>query len=139
MGSFPPFPPELLGAIVEEVHSPSDLLHLRATNSTLNTLATPLAFNSVCLQNRNKSIENFKLLVKSRLAPYVHEVVFQYTEQEDHGTFVENCSICFTNHLSLRLCLLTQTRRAILHPHMHEDMMEKPSWKLFAALHIFLH
>jgi hypothetical protein len=89
------FPPELFGAIVAEVRSPSDLLRLRATNSTLSAYATPLAFRSVCLANRDKSIQSFKLLVKSRLQPFVREVVFQYMEQ-DPSTFVGDRSI----HLS---------------------------------------
>jgi len=74
------FPPELLGAIVAEVHSLPDLLRLRETNTTLNEFATPLAFRSVVLANRDKSIQNFRLLSTSRLSPFVHEVVFQYME-----------------------------------------------------------
>ena len=85
-------PPELLGAILAEVRSTSDLLQLRLTNTTLNELATPLAFKSVCLENRNNNIKCFKLIAKSRLAPHVREVVFQYVE-EVTGTFVENRSI----------------------------------------------
>jgi len=73
-------PPELLGAIVAEVHSLPDLLRLRETNSTLNEFATPLAFRSVVLANRDKSIQNFRLLSTSRLALSVREVVFQYME-----------------------------------------------------------
>ena len=94
MGSVPTFPPELLGAIVAEVHFTPVLLQLRATNKTLNALATPLAFKSVRLENRNKSIQNFKFLVKSSLAPHVNEVVFQYMEQETR-TSVENRLIHF--------------------------------------------
>lgn len=74
------FPPELLGAIVAEVHSLPDLLRLRETNSTLNEFATPLAFRSVVLANRDESIQNFRILSTSRLAPFVREVVFQYME-----------------------------------------------------------
>jgi hypothetical protein len=74
------FPPELLGAIVAEVHFLPDLLRLRETNSTLNEFATPLAFRSVVLANRDKSIQNFRILSTSRLAPFVREVIFQYME-----------------------------------------------------------
>lgn len=74
------FPPELLGAIVDEVHSIPDLLRLRETNTTLNEFATPLAFRSVVLANRDKSIRNFMLIATSRLARFVHEVIFQYME-----------------------------------------------------------
>jgi hypothetical protein len=74
------FPHELLGAIVAEVHSLPDLLRLRETNSTLNEFATPIAFRSVVLANRDKSIQNFRLLSTSRLSPFVREVVFQYME-----------------------------------------------------------
>ena len=74
------FPPELLGVIVAEVHSLPDLLRLRETNSTLNEFATPLAFRSLVLANRDKNIRNFTLLSKSKLAPFVREVVFQYME-----------------------------------------------------------
>ena len=91
MESSPTFPPELLGAIVAQVFSPADLLQLRATNSTLNTFATPRAFHSVRLANRDKSIRVFKLLANSRLAPHVREVVFQYMEL-DPGTFVQDHS-----------------------------------------------
>jgi hypothetical protein len=81
------FPPELLGAIVAEVYSLPDLLRLREANSTLNEFATPLAFRSVVLANRDNSIHNFRLITTSRLAPFVHEVVFQYMEL-DPSTFV---------------------------------------------------
>lgn len=74
------FPPELLGAIVAEVHSLPDLLRLRETNTTLNEFATPFAFRSVVLANRDKSIQNFSFLSRSRLAPFVREVIFQYME-----------------------------------------------------------
>jgi hypothetical protein len=74
------FPPELLGAIVAEVHSLPDLLRLRETNITLNEFATPLAFRSVVLANRDKSIQNFRLISTSRLALFVREVIFQYME-----------------------------------------------------------
>jgi len=83
------FPPELLGAIVAEVHSLPDLLRLRETNSTLNEFATPLVFRSVVLANRDKSIQNFRLLSTSRLAPFVREVVFQYMEL-DPSMFVQS-------------------------------------------------
>ena len=73
-------PPELFGAIVAEVHSLPVLLRLRETNSTLNEFATPLAFRSVVLENRDKSTQNFKLLSTSRLAPFIREVVFRYME-----------------------------------------------------------
>lgn len=82
-------PPELLGAIVAEVHSLPDLLRLRETNSTLNEFATPLAFRSVVLANRDKSIQNFRLLSTSRLSPFVREVVFQYMEL-DPSMFVSS-------------------------------------------------
>jgi hypothetical protein len=81
-------PPELLGAIVVEVHSLPDLLRLRETNSTLNEFATPLAFRSVVLANRDKSIKNFTLLSNSRLNLFVREVVFQYMDL-DPSMFVQ--------------------------------------------------
>ena len=82
-------PPELLGAIVVEIHSLPDLLRLRETNSTLNDFATPLAFRSVVLANRDKSIEKFRLLSTSRLAPFVREVVFQYMDL-DPSMFIQS-------------------------------------------------
>jgi hypothetical protein len=82
-------PPELLGAIVGEVRSLPDLLRLRETNSTLNEFATPLAFRTLVLANRDKSIHNFTLLSTSRLSPFVREVVFQYMEL-DPSTFVQS-------------------------------------------------
>jgi len=92
------FPPELLGAIVAEVHSLPDLLRLRETNHTLNDFATPLAFRSVVLANRDKSIKNFTVLSTSRLSPFVREVVFQYMEL-DPSKFVQSIN----PDLSLRL------------------------------------
>lgn len=89
MESPPVFPPELLGAIVAHVQSPSDLLQLRAANTTLNTFATPRAFRSVCLVNRDDKIRLFNQLASSRLAPHVREVIFQYMEA-DPGTFVQH-------------------------------------------------
>lgn len=97
-------PPELLGAIVAETHSLPDLLRLRETNSTLNEFATPLAFRSVVLANRDKSINNFRLLSTSRLSPFVREVVFQYMEL-DPSMFVS-----INPDLSLRL-IVTYERR----------------------------
>ncbi len=82
-------PPELLGEIVAEVNSLPDLLRLRETNSTLKEFATPLAFRSVVLANRDKSIQKFKLLSTSELAPFVREVVFQYMEL-DPSMFVHS-------------------------------------------------
>ena len=101
MESSPVFPPELLGEIVAYVQSPSDLLQLRAANTTLNTFATPRAFRSVCLVNRENSIRDFKLLASSELAHHVREIIFQYMEA-DPGAFVQDRSI----HLS-RLILAT--------------------------------
>lgn len=82
-------PHELLGAVVAEVHSLPDLLRLRETNSTLNDFATPLAFRSVVFANRDKIIDNFRLISTSRLAPLVREVVFKYMEL-DPSMFVMN-------------------------------------------------
>lgn len=92
-------PPELLGAIVVETHSIPELLRLRETNSTLNEFATPLAFRSVVLENRDKSIKNFKLIATSRLMPFVREVVFQYREL-DPSMFVQSIQIypCDRSH-----------------------------------------
>jgi hypothetical protein len=105
------FPPELLGAIVSEVHSLPDLLRLRETNHTLNEFATPHAFRSVVLANRDKSIQNFRLLSTSRLAPFVREVVFQYMEL-DPSMFVPSThpSIHPSIHPS-RLILVTDYGR----------------------------
>src|SRR5713226_5067695 len=96
------FPTELLGEIAAEVDSLPDLLRLRQTNSTLNELATPLAYRSVVLANRDKSIEHFKFIAKSRLSPYVHEVVFQYMEL-DPSTFAQSSNRSIYPDLSLRL------------------------------------
>ena len=77
------FSPELLGAVVAEVHSQSDLLQLRATNSTLNALATPLAFRSIQFRNTDKSLERFKrLAIYPKTAELVREVVYQYEEAD---------------------------------------------------------
>jgi hypothetical protein len=77
------FPPELFAAIVAEVRSLPDLLHLRATNSALCTLATPLAFRSVNLANSDKSIARFKRLTTySKTSRLIREVVYQYEEAD---------------------------------------------------------
>ncbi|KAH9956335.1 hypothetical protein BC827DRAFT_1232144 [Russula dissimulans] len=76
-------PPELLGAIVAEVRSPSELLNLRAVNSTLNAFATPLAFRSISFANGDKSIERFKRISNSpKFAQHIREVVYQYEEAD---------------------------------------------------------
>jgi len=77
------FPAELLGAIVAEVSSLSDLLNLRAANSTLNTFATPLAFQSVSFANGDKSIERFKRISNyPKFAQHIRKVVYQYEEAD---------------------------------------------------------
>jgi hypothetical protein len=76
-------PTELLGAIVAEVHSQPDLLRLRTTNTTLNALATPFAFQSIQFSNTDKSLENFKCLTNHpKIAPLIREVVYQYKEAD---------------------------------------------------------
>ena len=77
--------PELLEAIVAEVHSPSALLQLRAANSDLNTLATPLAFRSICFINKDKSLERFKRIVNydhEKFAQHIRQVIYQYEEAD---------------------------------------------------------
>jgi hypothetical protein len=77
------FPPELLGAIVAEVHSQPDLLRLRAANSTLNALATPRAFRAIQFANTDKSLERFKRLANyPKFTGLIHEVVYQYVEAD---------------------------------------------------------
>ncbi|KAI9459318.1 hypothetical protein F5148DRAFT_1219240 [Russula earlei] len=77
------FPPELFGAIVQEVRSPSDLLRLRAVSSTLNALATPLAFHSVRFLNTDSSIERFKRLTTyPKFLPLIRKVIYQYAEAD---------------------------------------------------------
>lgn len=89
------FPPELFGAILAEVDSPSDLLQLRSTNSTLNSLATPLAFRSIRFANRDKSIARFKRLTTyPKIAELIREVVYQY-EEADPST----CGRSFDLHI----------------------------------------
>jgi len=81
-------PPELLGAIVAEVTSLSDLLNLRTVNSTLNEFATPLAFRSVSFANGDKSIERFKRISNyPKFAQHIRKVIYQY-EEADPSTFV---------------------------------------------------
>jgi hypothetical protein len=77
------FSSKFLGAVLAEVHSQSDLLQLRATNSTLNALATPLAFRSIRFRNTDKSLERFKRLAQYRkTAELIREVVYQYEEAD---------------------------------------------------------
>jgi hypothetical protein len=135
MESSPVIPPELLGAIVAYVQSPSDLRQLRAANTTLNTFATPRAFRSICLVNRDNRIRDFKLLASSELAPHVREIIFQYMEA-DPGAFVQDRPV----HLSrLILDVRTQTGKADLYPIMHrEDLTEQLLWEHLPTLYIFL-
>jgi hypothetical protein len=87
------FPPELLGAVVAEVHSQPDLLRLRATNSTLNALTTPFVFRSIQFRNTDKSLERFKRLANyPKTAKLIREVVYQYEEagsSKSDGRFVD--------------------------------------------------
>lgn len=71
-----------------EVHSQSDLLRLRAANSTLNALATPLAFRSIQFANTDKSLERFiRLANYPKFSGLIHEVVYQY-EEADRSTCI---------------------------------------------------
>jgi hypothetical protein len=73
---------------VAEVHSQSDLLRLRAANSTLNALATPLAFRSIQFANTDKSLERFiRLANYPKFSGLIHEVVYQY-EEADRSTCI---------------------------------------------------
>ncbi|KAI0249304.1 hypothetical protein BJV78DRAFT_1228592 [Lactifluus subvellereus] len=80
-----PLAPELLEAIVAEVRSPETLLQLRTASSYLNTLATPLAFRSICFINKDNSLERFKRIAnydRDKLAQHIREVIYQYEEAD---------------------------------------------------------
>jgi hypothetical protein len=126
------FPPELLGAIVAEVHSQSDLLQLRATNSTLYAFATPLVFQSIQFENTDKSLARFKRLTNyPKTSKFIHEVVYQY-KKADRSTFRG----AFYRHKVTYSCHRAHTPT---HEKMHlvvrtvsEDLMERLFWKRLA-------
>ncbi|KAI0298371.1 hypothetical protein B0F90DRAFT_1926581 [Multifurca ochricompacta] len=76
-------PPELIAEIISEVHTPSDLLQLRLVNSMMNTLATPLAFQSIRVINKDRSVNRFRrIAAHKKFAQLVHQVIYQYEEAD---------------------------------------------------------
>ncbi|KAF9237728.1 hypothetical protein BU15DRAFT_75716 [Melanogaster broomeanus] len=78
-------PLELVGAVVENVSSTSDLLHLRSVNSTCHDLVTSSVFRRVHVQNSVQSAQNCRSILSSpSLAAHVREVVYDH---RDHAQF----------------------------------------------------
>ncbi|KIJ11873.1 hypothetical protein PAXINDRAFT_157164 [Paxillus involutus ATCC 200175] len=78
-------PIELVGAVVENVSSTSDLLQLRSVNSTCRDLVTANLFRRVHIQNSVQSALNCRsILASPSLAVHVREVVY---DQRDHAQF----------------------------------------------------
>ncbi|KIK94011.1 hypothetical protein PAXRUDRAFT_12313 [Paxillus rubicundulus Ve08.2h10] len=78
-------PIELVGAVVENVSSTSDLLQLRSVNSTCCDLVTASLFRRVHIKNSVQSAQNcLSILASPSLAVHVHEVVY---DQRDHAQF----------------------------------------------------
>ncbi|KAH0834652.1 hypothetical protein J3R83DRAFT_10162 [Lanmaoa asiatica] len=78
-------PIELVGVVVENISSTSDLLSLRFVNSTCNHLVTPHVFRSIHIHNNVPSAQNCRsILASPSLATHVREVVY---DQRDHARF----------------------------------------------------
>lgn len=78
-------PVELVGVVVENVSSTSDLLSLRSVNSTCHRLATPHLFRKIHIRNSLDSAQNCRsILASPSLATHVREVVY---DQRDHARF----------------------------------------------------
>jgi len=71
------FPLELIHAVVENVSSPTDLLHLRCVNRTYRELVTPIVFSKLRLKSSIQSAQYFQQLIgTAALASHVREVVY---------------------------------------------------------------
>jgi hypothetical protein len=128
-----PLAPELLEAIVAEVRSPETLLQLRTASSYLNTLATPLAFRSICFINKDKSLERFKRIAnydRDKLAQHIREVIYQY-EEADPSSFE-----IFWSFTSISLSLQLVQVNPCAHTH-YEDSMGHLLWKRLPSFHSF--
>lgn len=78
-------PIELVGVVVENISSTSDLLALRSVNSTCHHLVTPHVFRGVHIRNSVQSAQNCRSILESpSIAAHVREVVY---DQRDHAQF----------------------------------------------------
>ncbi|KAG9311930.1 hypothetical protein JVU11DRAFT_8191 [Chiua virens] len=78
-------PIELVGVVVENVSSTSDLLSLRSVNSTCHHLATPHVFREIHIRNSVQSAQNCQsILASPSLATHVRGVVYDH---RDHALF----------------------------------------------------
>ncbi|KAI9458063.1 hypothetical protein HD554DRAFT_2140758 [Boletus coccyginus] len=78
-------PIELVGVVVENISSTSDLLALRSVNSTCHYLVTPHVFRGVHIRNSIQSAQNCRSILESpSIAAHVREVVY---DQRDHAQF----------------------------------------------------
>jgi len=77
-------PVELVGVVVENISSTSDLLSLRSVNSTCHHLVTPHVFRKIHIHNSVESAQNCRSILASTLATHVREVVY---DQRDHARF----------------------------------------------------
>lgn len=78
-------PIELVGAVVENITSTSDLLSLRSVNTTCHHLATPHVFREIHIHNSMQSAQNCQsILASPSLATLVREVVY---DPRDHAQF----------------------------------------------------
>lgn len=94
-------PVELINAIVENVSSPTDLLHLRCVNRTYRELVTPLVFSKLHVKSSIQSAQHFQQLIGTAdLAIHVREVVYDSRADElfrfppdNIGKFISSLSI----------------------------------------------
>ena len=84
-------PVELINAVVENVSSPTDLLHLRRVNRTYLKLVTPLVFSKLHVKNSIQSAQNFQQVIGTAdLATHIREVVYDSRDNESFQFPPEN-------------------------------------------------
>jgi len=76
-------PVELINAVVDNVSSPTDLLHLRRVNRTYRELVTPLVFRELHMKTSIQSAQNFQQVIgTAHLATHIREVVYDSRDNE---------------------------------------------------------
>ncbi|OAX35961.1 hypothetical protein K503DRAFT_851103 [Rhizopogon vinicolor AM-OR11-026] len=90
-------PVELINAVVENVSSPTDLLHLRRVNRTYLKLVTPLVFSKLHVKNSIQSAQNFQQVIGTAdLATHIREVVYDSRDNESFQFPPENVELDHT-------------------------------------------
>ena len=78
-------PIELVGAVIQNVTSSSDLLSLRSVDAACHRIVTPHAFRKIHIRNSIQSAQNCQnILASSFLSTHVCEVAY---DTRDHARF----------------------------------------------------